>query len=191
VKRGKLIVFCGPSGSGKGTVEKEFLNDKIFNFHFSISDTTREKRESETHGVNYSFLTKEEFKQNIKENKYLEWAKYINNYYGTPIAPIEKMLAKGQNVFLEIELLGVKQVVEKMPEAITIFLSPPSVEELEKRLKKGGTESIETINRRIEQANEEIKYANDKKLFKYNIINYEVEETVQKIKDIISSEVNA
>ncbi len=189
MKRGKLVIFCGPSGSGKGTVGKELINDPKFNFHFSVSATTREKRENEIEGKNYYFLTKPKFEKWIMENKFLEWAEYVDNYYGTPIDSVNKMLEKGKNVFLEIEILGVKQAIQKMTDAITIFLSPPSIKELEERLILRGTESKEEIEQRVKRAKEEIKFANNKEVFKYNVINNNVNDTVSKIKDIISKEI--
>lgn len=189
MKLGKLIVFCGPSGSGKGTVEKKFLYDPEFNFHFSISATTRKPRPNEVEGSHYHFLTKPEFEKWIEEDKFIEWAEFINNYYGTPIGPVKKMLAEGKNVFLEIEILGVLQVVEKMPEAITIFLAPPSIEELKKRLILRGTETPEIINDRVARAKEEIKYSDDKSVFKYKVINDDVDKAAEEIKEIIRKEV--
>ena len=190
MKRGKLIIFCGPSGSGKGTVEKHFINDPKFNFHFSVSATTRKKRENEIDGKNYHFLSKEKFKQWINENKFLEWAKYIDNYYGTPIGPVNDMLEKGKNVFLEIEIVGVREAIKKIPEAVTIFLSPPSINDLRERLLSRGTETNEEIEKRINRAKEEIVFANDKSVFKYNVINNNVDSAVKEIKDIINKEIN-
>ncbi len=186
---GKLIVFCGPSGSGKGTVEKKFLHDPEFNFHFSVSATTREAREGEVDGNHYHFLTKQDFEKWIEEDKFLEWAEFINNYYGTPIEPVKKMLQEGKNVFLEIEILGVLQVIKKMPEAVTIFLAPPSIEELEKRLRDRGTETEEVLTNRVNRAKEEIKYADDKSVFKYKVINDQVDTAAEEIKEIIRREI--
>ncbi|NQX83211.1 MAG: guanylate kinase [Mycoplasmataceae bacterium] len=185
VKRGNLVIFCGPSGSGKGTVEKNFLYDKEFNFYFSVSATTRKKRENEVDGKSYHFIDNEMFQIWIDENKFLEYATFANNQYGTLIDPIRDMMNNGKNVFLEIELEGVKQVIKKIPNAITIFLSPPSIEELETRLKTRGTDSKESILNRINRAKEELKYANDKSLFTYNVINKNVNETVKEIKKIL------
>ena len=189
MKRGKLVIFCGPSGSGKGTIEKKFINEKKFNFHFSVSATTRKKRENEEDGKSYHFLSKETFEKWILEEKFLEWAKYTDNYYGTPIEPVEEMLSKGKNVFLEIEIIGVIEAINKIPDAITIFLSPPSIEVLEKRLTLRGTESKKEITLRMQRAKEEMKFANNKKIFKYNVINNDVNVVVEEIKDIISKEI--
>lgn len=187
---GKLIVFCGPSGSGKGTVQKKFLHDPEFNFHFSVSATTREPRKGEVDGSHYHFLTKDEFQKWVEEDKFLEWAKFINNYYGTPIEPVKKMLDEGKNVFLEIEIQGVLQVVKKMPEAVTIFLTPPSIKELEKRLRYRGTETEEALINRVDRAKEEIKYAEDKSVFKYMVINDQVDKASKEVKEILRREID-
>lgn len=189
MKLGKLFVFCGPSGSGKGTVEKKFVHDPEFNFHFSISATTRESRFNEINGTHYHFLSRGEFEKWIEEDKFLEYAEFIGNYYGTPIEPVKKMLNEGKNVFLEIEILGVLQVIKKMPEAITIFLAPPTIEELESRLRKRATESENDITDRIIRAREELKYGDDKSIFKYKVINNEVDKSVKEIKEILRKEI--
>lgn len=186
---GKLIVFCGPSGSGKGTVEKKFINDPEFNFHFSISATTRSPRPNEVDGQHYHFLSKGEFEKWIEQDKFLEYAEFINNYYGTPIEPVKEMLAEGKNVFLEIEILGVLQVIDKMPEAVTIFLAPPSIEELERRLIGRGTEDSQIIKGRVDRAREELKYSDDKSVFKYKVVNRNIRKAAEEIKEIIREEI--
>ncbi len=187
-KKGKLVIFCGPSGSGKGTVSKEFLSIPEFDFHFSVSATTREMREGEVDGVHYFFLTKEEFELWIQEDKFYEYAKFAGNYYGTPIAPVMKMLEKGQNVFLEIEYQGVEQLIKKAPDALTIFLAPPSIEELERRLIERGTESEQSLKERVETARHEVELADDKYLFKYKVINENVSEAANEIIEILRRE---
>lgn len=186
---GKLIVFCGPSGSGKGTVEKKFINDPELNLHFSISATTRDPRPSEVDGKHYHFLTKDTFNEWINEDKFLEHAKFVDNYYGTPLEPVKKMLQEGKNVFLEIEILGVLQVIEKMPEAVTIFLAPPSLRDLKNRLKRRDTENKQAINDRVDRAVEEIKYSDDPRVFKYKVINDNVNRAAKEIKTIIKNEI--
>ncbi len=190
VKKGKLVIFCGPSGSGKGTVEKEFLHSEEFGFHFSVSATTRPSREGEVDGVNYYFLSKEEFERWISEGKFFEWAMFAENYYGTPIAPVMEQINKGHNVFLEIEYQGVQQLVKKAPDAVTIFLAPPSIEELERRLRERGTESDEVISKRLEVAEYEISLGDDKSLFKYKVINNDVQEAANEVKEILRRELN-
>lgn len=186
---GKLIVFCGPSGSGKGTVEKKFLHDPELNLHYSISATTREPRPGEVDGSHYYFKTKEEFEELIEQGKFLEYAEFVNNYYGTPMEPVVEMLNEGKNVFLEIELLGVLQVIKKMPEAITIFLAPPTLEELENRLTQRATENEDVISDRVNRAAEEIKYSDDPLVFKYKVINDDVSRAAEEIRAIIKEEV--
>ncbi len=189
-KKGKMIIFCGPSGSGKGTVAKEFLYEKKYDFHFSISATTRPIRKGEKNGVNYFFLNKKEFETWIFENKFYEWAMFADNYYGTPIAPVLEKINSGHNVFLEIEYQGVEQLIKKAPEAVTIFLAPPSIEELERRLRKRDTESEAMIAKRIETAKYEMELSNNKNLFKYKVINDDVKKAAKEIKDILRRELN-
>lgn len=187
-KQGKFVILCGPSGSGKGTISKYFLNDEKFNFYSSISATTRKKRDGEHDGREYFFLTKEEFKVWIDENKFLEYAKFSDNYYGTPFDQVSEALKNGRNVYLEIEIQGVKNVLKKIGYAITIFLAPPSIKELEKRLRLRDTESEILIQKRIKSAKEEIKLSDDISLFKYKIINNDIKKTKEKVFDILRSE---
>lgn len=189
-KKGKLVIFCGPSGSGKGTIEKNFINNSKYNLHFSISATTRPKRSGEKDGVNYHFLTRKTFKSWIKNDYFLEYAFFADHYYGTPIAAVQQNLNAGNNVFLEIEVQGVRQVIKKNPEAITIFLSPPSLEVLKERLIKRGTESEAIINERIKIAEKEILLANDKKLFKYNVINNDIFVASKEVIKILEENLN-
>ncbi len=190
IKKGKIVVFCGPSGTGKGTVSKKFLSLPEFKFHFSVSATTRPIREGEIDGVHYHFLTNEEFEQWIADDKFYEWATFAGNYYGTPIAPILEELNNGFNVFLEIEYQGVQQLIKKAPESITIFMAPPSIEELEKRLRSRDTESEAVIVKRVESARHELTYADDKELFKHKIINDNVDRAANEIIDILRRELD-
>lgn len=187
-KRGKLVIFCGPSGAGKGTVTKKFLPMPEFKFKFSVSATTRPMREGEVDGVNYHFLEKSEFEKWIAEDKFYEWATFADNYYGTPIDPVNEELENGNNVFLEIEYQGVEQIVKKAPEAITIFLAPPSIEELEKRLRARDTESEAVIAKRVETARYEVTLADNKELFKYKVINDEVDRAANELIEIFRRE---
>ncbi|BDV02903.1 guanylate kinase [Candidatus Hepatoplasma crinochetorum] len=184
-KRGKIIVFTGPSGVGKETVKKLFINDKRFNLRYSISATSRPKRKDELNGKNYHFLTKEKFEKWIKKNKFLEWVIFANNYYGTPDHFLNKYLKKGENVLLEIELIGAKKVIKKYPDAVTIFLLPPKISDLEKRLSLRKTENEEEIRKRIEIAKAEIK---EKDLFKYRVVNKEPKESAKEIIEILKKE---
>lgn len=128
--KGLLIVISGPSGVGKGTVRDLFVGDPELNLAYSISMTTRTPRKTETNGVDYFFVSEDEFKKAIANDELLEYAKFVGNYYGTPKAYVDKLRAEGKNVLLEIEVQGAKQVVEKCPEALSIFIIPPSLDEL-------------------------------------------------------------
>ncbi|MDE6710259.1 MAG: guanylate kinase [Oscillospiraceae bacterium] len=183
MNKGMLIVVSGPSGCGKGTVLAEILkSDRIF---YSVSATTRSPRPGETDGVNYYFLTKERFEALIEEDGMLEYASYCGNYYGTPKKPVEDMLEQGKHVILEIEVQGAMKVMEKCPEAVFVFILPPSLKELERRLNKRGTEAEDVIKKRLSEAAGEIKQA-----YKYNyaVINGELSEAVDDLKAIIRSE---
>lgn len=154
---GKLIIFCGPSGVGKGSIRKGFNDEQSFNLDFSVSATTRAKRSNETDGEDYLFLTKEKFNDWIKNDQFLEYAKFSNNFYGTPISSIDEKL-QTKNVLLEIELDGVKQVLDKKSEDLfIIFLLPPTLKELKKRLKNRSTESFFSLRSRLKIAKKEIK----------------------------------
>ena len=173
----KLIILTGPSGVGKGTVVKEILaKDK--NIWLSISATTREPREGEKEGENYYFLSQEKFKKMIKQNLFLEWAKFAGNYYGTPLSSVNAKIKKGFTVLLEIEVEGAKQIKEKYPNSLSIFLLPPDKEELERRIRNRGTEKEEAIKKRLSRANYEISVSNQ---FDFALTNHNVDETAKKI----------
>lgn len=183
-EKGLLIVVSGPSGCGKGTLLSRLVqeNDNIF---YSISATTREKRLGETDKVNYYFISKEEFENQIKQDNMLEYAVFCENYYGTPKQPVEQHLLNGNDVILEIEVQGALQVMKKAKEALYIFIMPPSIEELERRLIKRGTETPEIIKKRIERAKIEISFKNK---YKYTVVNDNLERAYQEIIDIIKKE---
>ena len=181
--KGLLIVYAGASGVGKGTIMKELLKSDD-NFRLSVSATTRAPRPGETNGVEYHFVTKEDFESLIADDGLLEYATYCDNFYGTPKKAVFDMLDKGIDVFLEIEIKGFLQIKEKYPECVTIFLLPPSLEELEKRLTGRGTETEEVIRKRLDTAKSELTYA-DK--FDYNVINDDVDRAKNEIIDIISN----
>ncbi len=183
MNKGMLIVVSGPSGCGKGTVLAEILkSDKIF---YSVSATTRSPRPDETDGVNYFFLTKEKFVQLIEEDGMLEYASYCGNYYGTPKRPVEDMLEQGKHVILEIEVQGAMKIMEKRPEALFVFILPPSLKELERRLNKRGTEAEDVIKKRLSEAAGEIKLAYK---YDYAVINGELSDAVNDLKAIIRAE---
>ncbi|KAF0995719.1 guanylate kinase [Geobacillus thermoleovorans] len=184
-ERGLLIVMSGPSGVGKGTVRKALFSQPDINLHYSVSVTTRKPREGEVEGVDYFFRTREQFEQMIRENKLLEWAEYVGNYYGTPIDYVEKTLAEGKDVFLEIEVQGAMKVRRAFPEALFIFLAPPSLKELEKRIVGRGTESKELIENRLRAAKEELEMMDE---YDYVVENDEVELACERIKAIVIAE---
>lgn len=184
-KRGLLIVLSGPSGVGKGTVRAAIFENNQYNYTYSISATTRQPRQGEVDGQDYYFVSKEKFEQLIEDNMLLEHAKYVGNYYGTPIQPIEDHLSKGHDVFLEIEVQGAMTVKERMPEGIFIFLAPPNIDELESRIVGRGTDGQEVIYERMQKAREEIEMM---KHYDYVVVNDTVENAVHKVNAIILSE---
>ncbi len=183
-RQGTLILYTGSSGVGKGTILAELMK-RDDNLRLSVSNTTRAPREGEVDGVQYNFVSVEEFEKQIAQDGYLEYAKYCDNYYGTPKKQVFELLDEGYDVFLEIEVQGGVQILEKYPDILSIFILPPSMEVLEHRLNKRGTEDAETIKKRLEQAEEEIKY---KDRYKYNVVNAELEKAVDEIMDILKRE---
>lgn len=184
-KRGMLIVLSGPSGVGKGTVRKALFSQPGNDFQYSVSMTTRQPRPGEVNGKDYFFVSKEEFEQHIREGQMLEYAKYVDNYYGTPLKYINDTLNEGKDVFLEIEVNGAMQVRSKCPDGVFIFLTPPDLMELRQRLIHRGTDSMEVINKRIHKAFGEIQMMQN---YDYAVVNDQVDNAVTKIKDIIRSE---
>ena len=185
-RKGLLLVVSGPSGAGKGTICKALLNknDKI---KFSVSATTRKPRNGEVHGVNYFFLEKEEFTTMIENGEFLEYAQIYDNFYGTPKSAIIECLEKGQDVILEIEMQGAKQIKEVYPEGVFIFVLPPSLEELKSRIVGRGTETQEEIEKRFSCAFEEINQIVN---YDYFIVNEDIEKSVNDVEAIIASEKN-
>ncbi|MGG3999054.1 guanylate kinase [Anoxybacillus kestanbolensis] len=184
-ERGLLIVLSGPSGVGKGTVRKALFSQPDIQLQYSISVTTRKPREGEVDGVDYFFKTREQFEQMIRQNELLEWAEYVGNYYGTPIAYVEKTLQEGKDVFLEIEVQGAMQVRKVFPEALFIFLAPPSLSELRKRIEMRGTESEELIRDRLKAAKEELEMMD---AYDYVVENDQVELACERIRAIVMAE---
>ena len=179
----KLIIITGPSGVGKGTVVKELL-DRNKDIWLSISATTRNPRIGEKDGENYYFISDEKFKDMIDKKEFLEWAQFAGNYYGTPLSTVNEKIEKGFIVLLEIEVEGAKQIKEKFPEALSIFLLPPSKAELEKRIRNRGTEKEEAIDRRLSRADYEIASSDE---FDFVLTNHNVDETVKEVSKIIKS----
>ena len=184
-KRGLLIVLSGPSGVGKGTVRAAIFAKGEQKFVYSISATTRSPRTGETDGVDYFFKTREEFEQMIQNKQLLEYAEYVGNYYGTPLEYVENTLAKGKDVFLEIDVQGAIQVRDLMPDGVFIFLTPPDLNELESRIVNRGTDSDEVIAKRMKTAREELELM---KYYDYSVVNDTVDNAVQKIEAIIQTE---
>ena len=184
-EKGLLIVRSGPSGVGKGTVRKEIFSQPDTAFEYSISMTTRKPREGEVHGVDYFFKSREEFEELISQGKLLEYAEYVGNYYGTPVDYVRETLDAGRDVFLEIEVKGARQVREKFPEGLFIFLMPPSLTELQNRIVTRGTETEDLIRNRMLTAREEIEMMH---LYDYVVENDRVEHACDRIKAIVTAE---
>ncbi|ANU13596.1 Guanylate kinase [Planococcus halocryophilus Or1] len=184
-QRGLLIVLSGPSGVGKGTVRKELFSQPNTNYEYSISMTTRSPREGEVDEVDYFFKTRSEFETLIEQDQLLEYAEFVENYYGTPLEYVNKMRDAGRDVFLEIEVQGAAQVRSKVPDGLFIFLAPPSLSELEERLVGRGTESDDVIASRLRAARQELEMMN---LYDYVVENDEVENACDRINAIIIAE---
>lgn len=182
-REGILMIVSGPSGSGKGTVVKEVVKED--NYALSISVTTRRPRPGENEGEHYFFKTKDEFKKLIEEDKLLEWARFCDNYYGTPLHYVQQQMKEGKNVILEIEVDGALQVKGKYPDAVLIFLMPPTIEELRQRLDRRGTESPEIIERRIRRAETELDLLSK---YDYVVINDDINEAKEDILKIVDAE---
>ena len=183
-EKGLLIVLSGPSGVGKGTVCGA-LREQDTDIRYSVSATTRKPREGEKEGINYFYKSKEEFERMIRENELLEYAQYVENYYGTPRGYVEDTLAAGHDVILEIEVQGALQVRETFPEGVFIFLMPPNLHELRHRIEERGTETEDLIDNRMTMAKEEIDLM-DK--YDYVVENEEVPLAVERIKSIVTAE---
>ena len=182
--RGKLIVVSGPSGVGKDTIVSKYL-EKNSNTYLSVSCTSRAPREGEVDGVNYIFLSREEFEERINNGDFLEYAEYNGNYYGTPKYKMEEELEKGKDVILVIEVQGALKVKDLIPEALFIFILPPSINTLKERLIGRGTDSPESIEGRINTAIKEIEVS-DK--YDYNIVNDDLDMAVLELEKIIQKE---
>lgn len=183
MSKGRLIVFSAPSGCGKGTMLAEILKDE--KFYVSVSATTRKPREGEVDGVNYHFISHEEFLKKIEENAFIEYAEYCSNFYGTLQSEVDNKLEQGINVILEIEVQGAMKIRDIRPDAIFVFVAPPSINELRRRLKKRGTESDEIIEERISKAAGEIMLAEK---YDYVVVNAALEDAVSDFLTIIRAE---
>lgn len=184
-KKGMMVILSAPSGCGKDTVFREIMKirDDVCK---SVSATTRAPREGEEDGVNYFFKTKEEFEEMIENGGLLEYAQYNNCFYGTPVYGVESSVAQGKICFLIIEVQGAKNIMDKCPDAVSIFLMPPSIDELRARLIGRQTDSIEMIENRIKIAEEEIKYS---PLYNYVVVNDCLEDAVKEVNEILTREI--
>lgn len=184
MKKGKLIIISGPSGAGKSTIVRALMAQSPGAF-FSVSATTRAIRPGEEDGVDYLFVTRERFQELIRTDGLLEWAEYVGNYYGTPAAPVLEKLEQGFDVILDIESLGARQVMDKYPEAVSIFVCAPSFAELEKRLRARGTNSEEDIRRRLIKGRSECEKAD---MYTYLIVNDDREKAAAEAAAILIAE---
>ena len=187
MEKGLLIILSGPSGVGKGTVRKHIMRDKSLAISYSISMTTREPRNKERDGVEYYFVSKEEFQKHIDENDFLEWAEFVGNRYGTPKSKIEELRNQGIHVLLEIEIKGATQVLDKLKDdnkVVSIFLMPPSLKDLENRIRRRKTESEELIQARLKKGESEMKYASN---YQYVVVNDKIKRSANEIISIIKN----
>ncbi|WP_317313611.1 guanylate kinase [Absicoccus porci] len=182
MKRGLLIILSGPSGVGKGTIRKYFEKDDRLNLAYSTSMTTRSPRQGEKDGVDYFFTTKEKFEEAIKNGDLLEYAEFVGNYYGTPLNEVERLRNEGKNVLLEIEVQGATQVQKRCPDALSIFIIPPSMDELERRIRGRRSEPEEIIQQRLAKASHEMKMIPN---YKYIVCNDDPKLAAELIKTII------
>lgn len=189
MKKGLLIILSGPSGVGKGTLRKHVIKANDLNLAYSISMTTREAREKERNGVEYYFVSKEEFLKHIENDEFLEYAEFVGNYYGTPKSYVEKLRNEGKNVFLEIEVNGATQVLSKVKDegVVSIYLLPPSERALEYRIRHRRSEPEEVIQKRLAKGRSEMKLASN---YQYNVINDRVKRAAEEVVQIIRDRMN-
>ena len=183
MKQGRLIVISGPSGTGKGSIIKKVM-ERWPAAEFSISMTTRGKREGEEHGVHYYFATREEFEATIEDGGFLVWADVFGNYYGTPKAPVEKRLAEGADIILDIDIQGAMNVRKAMPGAVLIFILPPSIKELRRRLEHRGTDAQDVIEKRLAKALTEIGTARE---YDYVVVNDDLDVAAEQVLSIVQA----
>lgn len=189
MKKGIIIIICGPSGVGKGTIRKRLCEICDFNFGFSVSYCTRKPRQNEIDGVDYFFVSNDVFQEMIKNNEFLEYNHFVDHYYGTSKNYVEQLLEKGKNVILEIDLNGARNIsnIYSKDELISFFILPPNMDVLKERLSTRNTETDSEINGRLNKAIDEIKEAT---FFDYKIINDNLDKAVNEIKDLIEKKLN-
>lgn len=186
MRKGLLIIYSGPSAVGKDTLLKELLKDSNLNLALSVSMTTRAPRNGEKEGIDYFFVSKERFQQAIDNDELLEYAKYVDNYYGTPLQYVEDNRSRGKNVVLVIEMAGAKKVLEKIKDnVISVYIVPPSIEELEKRMRLRNIDSEESIIKRLNKAKEEL---NNNGFYDYKVCNDDFNRAIEEIRSIIIKE---
>ncbi|AMC93441.1 guanylate kinase [Erysipelothrix larvae] len=188
MKRGLLIIFSGPSGVGKGTVRELFIHREELNLAFSISMTTRTKRPGEIDGKDYYFVDRARFEEAIQNDELLEYAEFVGNYYGTPLQEVDRLRDMGKNVILEIEVQGALQVIDKVPDALSIFLVPPSLEELKRRIENRRTEDPEIIDQRLSKASKEMDLMNQ---YRYVVCNDDPQFAAEMVSLIIRRNIEA
>jgi guanylate kinase len=190
MKKGLLIIISGPSGVGKGTIRQEMMNDRRLNLWYSVSLTTRQKRPGEKEGREYHFVSEKVFEDNLKSGNLLEHARFVDHFYGTPKDQEEKMRSQGKNVILEIDVNGARQVMKKCLEddPVSIFILPPSMDELEKRIRGRCTEGEKAIEGRLERARIEME---DAKFYTYKVVNDNIDRCVKEIQAIIRKELES
>ena len=184
MRKGLLVILSGPSGVGKGTVRDSFYNNEELNLAYSISMTTREKRAGEKDGKDYFFITRDQFETAVKNGELLEWTEFVGNYYGTPLDNVEKLRNMGKNVLLEIEVEGAIQVKEKCPDSLSIFIVPPSMKELESRIRGRRSEPEEIVQQRLSKASREMNLISK---YRYVVCNDNVKEAADIIGAIIKN----
>ena len=188
MKKGLLIVFSGLSGVGKGTILAELMKMEDLNLAYSVSMTTRDPRPGEVDGVNYFFVSKKRFLEAVKNGELLEHARFVDNDYGTPKAYVDEQRQLGKNVVLEIEIKGARQIMEKCPDSLSIYIVPPSIEELERRLRERQSEDDQTIMKRISKARQELKELQESDIYEHIVCNDDLDKAIAEVREIILTE---
>jgi len=188
MKKGLLIVFSGLSGVGKGTILAELMKMEDLNLAYSVSMTTRDPRPGEVDGVNYFFVSKKRFLEAVKNGELLEHARFVDNDYGTPKAYVDEQRQLGKNVVLEIEIKGARQIMEKCPDSLSIYIVPPSIEELERRLRERQSEDDQTIMKRVSKAKQELKELQESDIYEHIVCNDDLDKAIAEVREIILTE---